>query len=175
MNSQSDYSNRFSDHCKMILAYARDKSYHLGSTIVEPIHLILGELEHQYHPGIAPHIFKNQEHVDRVTQRYKRGDPLTIPDPNEVEQDVSEKLQRVIRKSYSRAKALGAELVEPFHMFIVLEEINPGLIKDLTEGNNFDFKEFYLKTYGLNLYRRKDNLIKKIRSFIKGTPKEPIP
>jgi hypothetical protein len=175
MKAQSDKANAFSEDCKTIIAYAFEKTFYLGSTIIEPIHLILGEIDHQYNPGIAPHLFKDQAHIDRVTQKFKRGDPLPIPEDNGNKPVLSKKFEQVIRKSYSRAKALGAELVEPFHMFIVLEEIDPQLINDLTEGDKFDFKAFYLKTYGLNLYRRKDSLLQKIRRFFKGAPKETIP
>jgi hypothetical protein len=159
MPNEKDYSNKFSDHYKMILAYARDKAYFLGSTKVEPIHLILGEIDHQYYPGISSHIFKDQAHLERVIKNFTLGDPIAIPHPDEGLSDLTDKVQGVIRKSYGRAKKLGVDLVEPYHMFIVLEEIDSELFRKITEGTEFNCKEFYLKTYGLNLYLEKGKLI----------------
>jgi hypothetical protein len=168
MAKEIEYANKFCDHCKMILSYARDIAYSLGGTTIEPIHLILGERQHQYQPGISDYLFKDNENTAQIIKRYTKGEPIVIPQPEELKEEISEKVQRIIRKSYRWVIKSGFELVEPYHMFIIMQKVDPYLFNDLLENEKkFNSKAFYEKQYGLDFSAKKPRLMQKILQIFK--------
>jgi hypothetical protein len=143
-----------------------NRAYFLGSTGIEPIHLLLGEMDSQYTLSISAYLFKDKDYLHQIVENNRLGEPIVIPHPDKLKEDDSAFVEKIIRKSLRISNQLGGGLVEPYHLFLALEKINPYFFKEVSKENDFSLKKFYFKNYGLNLTATKTNKIKKMLKFV---------
>jgi hypothetical protein len=148
-------ADKFSDASKEMIAYGHDICHDLGAECFEPIHLLLADYYFAVQIRTSTLFIRSEEQFKRVLEQNRVGEPIVIMDNKNFSLPLSIAIQVVIRNSLKIAKKMKAELVEPFHMFLALETLQPEFFHQFvpeSEKGSFMLKEYYIERYGPDLF-----------------------